>query len=54
VFAIEPIVNIGKKDVIFDDEGDGYSVFSKDGSRSAHFEHTVVITEKGPEIVTKL
>lgn len=54
VFAIEPIVNVGKKDVIFDDEGDGYSVFSKDGSRSAHFEHTVVITEKGPEIVTKL
>lgn len=54
VFAIEPIVNIGKKDVIFDDEGDGYSVFTKDGSRSAHFEHTVVITPKGPEIVTKL
>ncbi len=54
VFAIEPIVNVGKKDVWFDDEGDGYSVFSVDGSRSAHFEHTVVITEKGPEIVTKL
>jgi methionyl aminopeptidase len=54
VFAIEPIVNIGKKDVIFDDEGDGYSVFSKDGSRSAHFEHTIAITEKGPEIMTKL
>lgn len=54
VFAIEPIVNVGKKEVWFDDEGDGYSVFSVDGSRSAHFEHTVVITEKGPEIVTKL
>ncbi len=54
VFAIEPIVNVGKKDVIFDDEGDGYSVYSKDGSRSAHFEHTVVITEKGPEVVTRL
>ena len=54
VFAIEPIVNIGKKDVVFDDEGDGYSVYTKDGSRSAHFEHTVVITAKGPEIVTKL
>ncbi len=53
VFAIEPIVNIGKKDVIFDDEGDGYSVFSKDGSRSAHFEHTIAITEKGPEIMTR-
>ena len=52
VFAIEPIVNAGKKDVWFDDDGDGYSVFTVDGSRTAHFEHTVVITEKGPEIVT--
>lgn len=54
VFAIEPIVNIGKKDVWFDDEGDGYSVYTVDGSRAAHFEHTVAITEKGPEIMTKL
>lgn len=53
VFAIEPIVNVGGKDVIFDDDGDGYSVFTADGSRSAHFEHTVVVTEKGPEVVTK-
>lgn len=53
VFAIEPIVNAGGKDVIFDDDGDGYSVFTQDGSRSAHFEHTVVVTEKGPEVVTK-
>lgn len=52
VFAIEPIVNVGGKDVIFDDDGDGYSVFTTDGSRAAHFEHTVVITEKGPEVVT--
>ena len=53
VFAIEPIVNVGKKDVWFDDEGDGYSVFTTDGSRAAHFEHTVAITAKGPEIMTK-
>lgn len=53
VYAIEPIVNVGKKDVIFDDEGDGYSVYTKDGSRSAHFEHTVAITENGPRILTK-
>ncbi len=53
VFAIEPIVNMGDKDVIFDDDGDGYSIFTTDGSRSAHFEHTVAITEKGPEIMTK-
>lgn len=54
VFAIEPIVNAGKKDVVFDDDGDGYSVFTADGSRSAHFEHSVAITEKGPLILTAL
>lgn len=53
VFAIEPIVNIGSKDVVFDDDGDGYSVFTVDGSRSAHFEHTVAITPEGPRILTK-
>lgn len=52
VLAIEPILNEGKKDVLFDDEGDGYSVYTVDGSRSAHFEHTVAITENGPVIMT--
>ncbi len=53
VYAIEPIVNVGGKDVWFDDEGDGYSVYTKDGSNSAHFEHTVVVTESGAEILTR-
>ncbi len=53
VYAIEPIVNFGKKDVYFDDEGDGYSVYTKDKSISAHFEHTVAITENGPVILTR-
>lgn len=53
VYAIEPIVNIGKKDVYFDDEGDGYGVYTKDKSWSAHFEHTIAVTEKGPIILTK-
>lgn len=53
VYAIEPIVNIGKPDVYFDDEGDGYSVYTEDGTWSAHFEHTVAITENGPLILTK-
>src|SRR5690606_37807566 len=51
-FAVEPIVNIGSMEVVFDGEGDGYSVYTVDGSRSAHFEHTVAITEHGPEIMT--
>jgi methionyl aminopeptidase len=53
VYAIEPIVNLGKADVYFDDEGDGYSVYTTDGTWSAHFEHTVAITENGAEILTK-
>ncbi len=53
VYAIEPIVNVGGPDVYFDDEGDGYSVYTVDDSYSAHFEHTVAITEDGPVILTK-
>jgi methionyl aminopeptidase len=53
VYAIEPIVNFGGKEVFFDDEGDGYSVYSADGSWSAHFEHTVAITPQGAVILTK-
>lgn len=53
VYAIEPIVNLGGKEVYFDDEGDGYSVYTADESWSAHFEHTVAITEQGPVILTK-
>ncbi|MEX0918026.1 MAG: type I methionyl aminopeptidase [Candidatus Paceibacterota bacterium] len=54
VYAIEPIVNVGGREVVFDDEGDGYSVFTADGSRSAHFEHTVAITEDGAFILTEV
>jgi methionyl aminopeptidase len=53
VYAIEPIVNVGGPEVYFDDEGDGYSVYTKDDSVSAHFEHTVAITKDGPLILTK-
>ena len=53
VYAIEPIVTVGKPDVVFDDDGDGYSVYTVDGSYSAHFEHTVAITEEGPVLLTK-
>lgn len=53
VYAIEPIVNAGKPEVEFDDEGDGYSIYTKDESYSAQFEHTVAITEQGPLILTK-
>ncbi len=51
VIAIEPMLALGTSKVKFDP--DGYTVRTKDGSRAAHFEHTVVITEKGCEVLTK-
>ncbi len=50
--AIEPMVNMGKPEVKV--MPDGWTVLTKDGSLSAHFEHTVAITSAGPQIMTKL
>jgi methionyl aminopeptidase len=50
--AIEPMINLGTHGVKTLD--DGWTVVTADGKRSAHFEHTVAITENGPEILTKL
>ncbi len=50
VLAIEPMVNVGDADVEILD--DGWTVVTADGQLSAHFEHTVAITEEGPEILT--
>lgn len=52
VLAIEPMVNIGGPGVKFLD--DDWTVVTADGTLSAHAEHTVAITDKGPEILTKL
>ncbi len=52
VFAIEPMVNIGGPDVrMLEDE---WTAVTADGSLSAHFEHTVLITENGPEVLTRV
>jgi methionyl aminopeptidase len=50
VLALEPITTVGKWPIV--DGADGFTYEMKDGSLSAHFEHTVAITEKGPEILT--
>ncbi len=50
VLAIEPMVNAGGSDVVTRD--DGWTVVTKDGSRSAHFEHTVAVGPDGPEILS--
>jgi len=51
VLAIEPMVNAGSWEVQLED--DGWAVTTADGKLSAHFEHTVAITESGPEILTR-
>ena len=48
--AIEPMVNVGGSEV--KTLPDGWTVLTKDGSLSAHFEHTIVITPDGPQILT--
>ncbi len=48
--AIEPMINAGKKEIYTAD--DGWTIFTKDGSPSAHFEHTIAIKENGPEILS--
>jgi len=49
--AIEPMVNIGGSDI--KTAKDGWTVITKDGSLSAHFEHTVAVTRDGYKILTK-
>jgi methionyl aminopeptidase len=49
-FAIEPMINAGSPDVYLHD--DEWSISTIDGSLSAHFEHTVAVTEEGPKILT--
>jgi methionyl aminopeptidase len=52
IFTIEPMINAGHYETVLD-KRDGWTVRTADGSLSAQFEHTVVITEKdGPEILT--
>ncbi|PJZ66426.1 type I methionyl aminopeptidase [Leptospira wolffii] len=50
-FTIEPMVNLGTWEVIFSKK-DGWTVNTKDGKWSAQFEHTILVTEKGYEILT--
>jgi len=50
VIAIEPMVNIGSYETRL--LPDGWTVVTADGALSAHFEHTIAITENGPEVLT--
>ena len=50
--AIEPMVNVGLPGVRVLE--DGWTAVTVDGKRSAHFEHTIAVTDNGPEILTRL
>ena len=50
VLCIEPMVNMGRRAVKMSD--DGWTALSRDGSVSAHFEHTIIVTGEGPEILS--
>jgi methionyl aminopeptidase len=50
VFAVEPMVNLGERETQV--LADGWGVVTLDGSLSAHFEHSIAITEDGPEVLT--
>jgi methionyl aminopeptidase len=48
--AIEPMINVGSDEIVIDD--DRWSIYTADGSLSAHFEHTVAVTDDGPRVLT--
>jgi Xaa-Pro aminopeptidase len=49
-FTIEPMINAGKRDI--KEMGDGWTIVTKDRSLSAQWEHTVLVTETGYEVLT--
>lgn len=53
VLAIEPMFLAGGKDA-YGEDADGWTLRTTDGSRAAHFEHTVAVTEEGPRVMTAL
>jgi methionyl aminopeptidase len=54
IFTVEPMVNMGKSFEVVTSREDGWTVTTQDGSLSAQFEHTVLVTEQGMEILTKI
>jgi len=51
VLAIEPMLNEGTRGILLDP--DGYTFKTADGKRSAHFEHTIIVTKSGNFVATR-
>lgn len=54
IFTVEPMINMGKNYDVETSSTDGWTVTTTDGSISAQFEHTVLVTSEGAEILTKI
>ncbi|MBI2464768.1 type I methionyl aminopeptidase [Candidatus Shapirobacteria bacterium] len=54
IFTVEPMINASKNWQVTLDESDGWTIRTADGSLSAQFEHTILITEIGSEILTQI
>jgi methionyl aminopeptidase len=52
IFTIEPMINATKNWQVYMDKQDGWTIRTKDSSLSAQFEHTILVTQKGCEILT--
>jgi methionyl aminopeptidase len=51
-FTIEPMINLGKKEIKDGPEKDGWTIVTKDHSLSAQWEHTILVTPTGYEVLT--
>ena len=51
-FTIEPMINAGKREIKDGPEKDGWSIVTRDHSLSAQWEHTILVTETGYEVLT--
>ncbi|MDX2482022.1 MAG: type I methionyl aminopeptidase [Desulfuromusa sp.] len=54
IFTVEPMINMGKTSAVETSSEDGWTVTTADGSVSAQFEHTILVTSEGAEILTKV
>ena len=54
IFTIEPMINSSENWHVYQDKNDGWTIRTEDGSLSAQFEHTVLVTEFGAEVLTKI
>jgi len=54
IFTVEPMINMGKSYAVVTSSTDGWTVTTADGSISAQFEHTILITSKGADILTTI